>query len=171
MGTAARGFATFAEMPLFGSAKVNPGDEGPAVEASEDGSLAGSRASATEPKQEGLPEGTDAQFEDESDLPMVVRGILELVRTAPPDQSDELSIASSISVEVDPMMDMFEKIFSFDREQLKEEEENYKVWAQEEHGTVIDPVSGEVRDIMTQCVVLKMEQDESELCSLKEPTH
>ena len=49
----------------------------------------------------------------------------------------------------------------FHESMLKEYYESYRSWVQHAHGTTVNPVTGEVLDIMTQCVALEFE-DESD---------
>ena len=45
----------------------------------------------------------------------------------------------------------------FDQQALNAQYESYRSWVQHEHGTTVNPVTGEVLDIMKQCVSLRID--------------
>ena len=57
------------------------------------------------------------------------------------------------------MVAMLDSDYIFDPISLDKHFENYRSFAQHEHGTTTNPVTGQVLDIMTQCVSLNFEGD------------
>lgn len=64
-----------------------------------------------------------------------------------------------LSTDEQRMVAMLDPKFVFDPKVLKCHYESYRSWAQHAHGTTTNPVTGQVLDIMTQCVSLNFEGD------------